>query len=312
MISVIVPVYNVEKYLNRCVDSIINQTYRDLEIILVDDGSPDNCGKICDEYAALDPRIKVIHKENGGLSDARNAGLDKATGEYIAFVDSDDWVEPETYNMMISAIQKSQSDIAIFGHRIAYEGMSPKTPCYCNDVILDVESLWDEIFGNLNNAAWNKLYKAKLIGEIRFPMGIIHGEDLIFNLNYLKKCKTGVINRSQMYNYFSRADSITKSGFSKKKILEITAKDMALEIVREVFPIQIKNAEKYCFRARMNVLRSIYKASEEGNYCDLIKEINTYINDNFKNVKQLIRFKEKVEYYLYIYFKTIYKLMTRS
>ena len=108
-ISIIVPVYNVEKYLNRCVDSILNQTYRNLEIILVDDGSPDNCGAVCDAYAGLDPRIRVIHKPNGGLSDARNAGLDVATGEYVGFIDSDDFIHPS----------QIQDDAAIRGQGIA-------------------------------------------------------------------------------------------------------------------------------------------------------------------------------------------------
>ena len=105
-ISVIVPVYNVENYLRRCVDSIINQTYKNLEIILVDDGSPDNCPVICDEYAQKDSRIKVIHKENGGLSSARNCGMDMATGEYIGFVDGDDWIESDMYKFLIENAEK--------------------------------------------------------------------------------------------------------------------------------------------------------------------------------------------------------------
>ena len=114
LISVIVPVYNVEKYLRKCVDSIVNQTYKNLEIILVDDGSPDNCGKICDEFAEMDNRVMVIHKENGGLSSARNAGLDIATGEYITFVDSDDYIENDTYEKVVVAINKFDSDLIFF------------------------------------------------------------------------------------------------------------------------------------------------------------------------------------------------------
>ena len=112
-VSIIVPVYKVEKYLRKCIDSIINQTLKDIEIILVDDGSPDNCGKICDEYAAKDTRIKVIHKENGGLSSARNAGMEVAEGEYIGFVDSDDWIETDYVGELLFCLIQSESDMAI-------------------------------------------------------------------------------------------------------------------------------------------------------------------------------------------------------
>ena len=111
LISVIIPIYNVEAYLDECIASVIAQTYSNLEIILVDDGSPDNCPQMCDEWAAKDSRIRVIHKENGGLSDARNAGIDIATGEYIAFVDSDDWIEPEMYEIMLAALKNENADI---------------------------------------------------------------------------------------------------------------------------------------------------------------------------------------------------------
>ena len=114
LISVIVPIYNVEKYLDKCVDSIINQTYKNLEIILVDDGSPDNCPKMCDDYAKKDSRIKVVHKENGGLSDARNAGMKVATGEYVSFIDSDDWIDLETFSISMAKIEECNAQIVAF------------------------------------------------------------------------------------------------------------------------------------------------------------------------------------------------------
>ena len=113
LISIIVPVYNVEKYIHECVDSIINQTYKNIEIILVDDGSPDNCGKICDEYAKKDNRIKVIHKPNGGLSDARNHGIDVANGEWLMFIDSDDWIEPNMAEKLLHSALNNKADLAI-------------------------------------------------------------------------------------------------------------------------------------------------------------------------------------------------------
>ena len=121
LVTIVVPVYKVEKYIDKCINSILSQTYKNLEIILVDDGSPDDCGKICDRYAKLDTRINVIHKENGGLSDARNAGNDVAKGKFISFIDSDDYIEPEYIEILYKAIKKDETDIAISSHKVIYE-----------------------------------------------------------------------------------------------------------------------------------------------------------------------------------------------
>ena len=303
LISVIVPVYNVEKYLERCVNSIINQTYQNLEIILVDDGSPDNCGAICDEFAEMDNRIKVIHKENGGLSSARNTGLDIATGEYIAFVDSDDWLELDTYEWFISAIK--DNDIAICGHRTVSKGCEIVVDIF-EDEFLDYDSLWTEIFVKLNNAAWNKLYKASIIKDLKFQIGILHGEDLIFNLNYIKNCKSGVINRTPLYNYYKREGSITSSVFSKNRFLEITAKDIAFEIVEKYNSNLILIAEKHCFRARMNVLRAIYKSNLQNNYYEEITNIKNHLFVKYKKVKGSLSLKEKIEFRLFSFCLPLY------
>ena len=185
-----------------------------------------------------------------------------------------------------------------------------KSKQYSNEV-LNIEELWEEVFGKLNNAAWNKLYKSSLLEGLKFTEGMIHGEDLIFNLTYLTRCKKGVINRAKMYNYLKRQGSITKSHFSERKILEITAKDIALELVKQYAPYQIKNAEKYCFRARMNVLRAIYQARVEDRYVNQIKEYKQYVRKNYKNLKKTIRIKEKVEYILCVYCAVFYKFITR-
>ena len=121
LISVVVPIYNVENYIKKCVDSILSQTYKNLEIILVDDGSPDNCPQICDEYAQKDNRIKVIHKENGGLSDARNAGIDISKGKFITFIDSDDYIEKDYVEVLYNSIKENASDMAIGSHKAIYD-----------------------------------------------------------------------------------------------------------------------------------------------------------------------------------------------
>ena len=181
-ISVIVPIYKVEKYIHRCIDSIINQTYKNLEIILVDDGSPDSCPRICDEYAKKDKRIKVIHKENGGLSDARNKGVDIATGDYIAFVDSDDYIHPNMYEVLIYELEKNNSDIALCKYKIVYEKSKIKTEIDGKFEVYSLNNLQalDSMYGKDGVdfiVAWNKLYKKDLFNKIRYPVGKIHEDE---------------------------------------------------------------------------------------------------------------------------------------
>lgn len=315
-ISIVVPVYNVENYIDRCIESIINQTYKNIEIILVDDGSKDNSGKICDKYANRDKRIKVVHKLNGGLSSARNAGLDVCSGEYVGFVDGDDWIEKNMYEILISMIKKGKSEIAICGHREVIQNEKVRPAIQMKNIFLDKNELWEEVFGDLNVASWNKLYKKEIIGNLRFPLNIIHGEDLIFNLQYLVKCKSGVLNKTKCYNYLKRRNSITSSKFSKNKIYEVMVKDKALEIVKRENESQIKNAQKYCFRARMNIIRSITYEEVENEYGMYMTEYKNYIKNNYKLVKKNLKLKEIIEYYIFLYnyklYKKILKIYKRS
>lgn len=221
LISVIVPVYNVEKLLPRCLDSIQAQTYENLEIILVDDGTKDRGGIICDEYAAKDPRIKVIHKENGGLSSARNAGLDIAQGEYIAFVDSDDWIEPEMYRHMLHLAEKYDAKLVCAGRYDVSEktgvkkvGLCPKKEeCIPAEELVGRIFLWD----GLDSAAWDKLYHRSLLEDIRYPVGRVN-EDLPVTYRIVLKAEKAVLCDRPFYNYFHRAGSIT----TEKKITEKT------------------------------------------------------------------------------------------
>ena len=174
LISVIVPVYKVEEYLDECVQSLINQTYTNLEIILVDDGSPDGCPQMCDDWAMRDARIKVIHKKNGGLSDARNAGLDICTGDYVAFVDSDDWIKPEMYRYMYDAIKREKADICACNIISCYPNreVSWGGKAY---TVGDSETMLDRLYSDsaFPVCAWNKLYRRELWQEFRFPVGKI-------------------------------------------------------------------------------------------------------------------------------------------
>ena len=234
LISIIVPVYKVEKYLKRCVDSLICQTYKNLEIILVDDGSPDSCPQLCDEYAKKDSRIKVIHKQNGGVSSARNEGLKFAHGEYIGFVDSDDYVHPSMYEKLIDCIHKNQCQIATcrFSH-VNEKGTEKKHIEKSLEEFVKTKSIeyfftrstdysrGKEVFSdhNIMCAVWKCLYKKNILEDICFSEDICITEDLLFNVNVLIKnpeIKMGFVDES-LYYYFAREQSLSRS-FNRKMI----------------------------------------------------------------------------------------------
>ena len=215
VISVIVSIYNVQNYVEKSVQSIQKQTYKNLEIILVDDGSTDNSGKICDEFAKKDTRIKVIHKANGGLSSARNEGIKIATGEYIAFVDGDDWIDETMYEDMLGAILSSKADLAICNYKEVSknsirDNSTDKITVFEGREVLKV-FIEEDVTYQIQNAAWNKLYKRNLMGDLRFPEGKLF-EDIVYTTKLLAKSKRSVYLDKAYYNYiFDRSDSIMNS-----------------------------------------------------------------------------------------------------
>ncbi|MBQ4529140.1 MAG: glycosyltransferase family 2 protein [Lachnospiraceae bacterium] len=225
MISVIVPVYNCEEKLNRCVESILNQSYNKLEVILVNDGSTDGSLEICNQYGKTDSRIKVVDKENAGVSAARNTGIEHAQGEYIQFVDSDDYIEKDMCKILVKAMEESAADMVLSGfcHR------------YLNEDIIKVPE--QEINGTLNrtefatsflgfyqkgflNMPWNKLYKRELVKE-KFPENLSLGEDLLFNLKYLEKVEKIAIVKEPLYYYIQERGNTNLSAKKRENKLEI-------------------------------------------------------------------------------------------
>ena len=221
LVSVIVPVYKVEAYLDRCIQSILNQTYANLEIILVDDGSPDKCPVICDQYAKKDARIKVIHKSNGGLSSARNAGMDIASGDYIAFVDSDDWIEVNMISHLVGMCESFDADVSDI-RCIQTDGTKRiKNDNEMSEVYSGQDIIKRYLFRGLNEqngapyTVWRKLYKRNIIINERFEEGILN-EDICFNYLILDKCHTYVESNQIMYNYFQNEASITGGKLRRK------------------------------------------------------------------------------------------------
>ena len=218
LISVIVPVYNVEQYLDRCIGSIVNQTYTNLEIILVDDGSPDNCPTMCDNWAEKDCRIKVIHKQNGGLSDARNAGLAVASGEYIAFVDSDDWIHKEYIIILYNAICNNNADISACSINITNHYIEDQLVTESNCSLFDNYSVMKSLVNGKEFASnvWNKLYSSALLNNERFVVGKYH-EDEFFSYKIISKVTSAVYVNTPLYFYYQRPGSIMNS-FSIKRL----------------------------------------------------------------------------------------------
>ena len=209
MISIIVPVYKVEPYLRQCVDSILNQTYRDIEVLLIDDGSPDRCGEICDEYTEKDDRIRVFHTENRGLSAARNLGLHKAKGEYIGFVDSDDWIEPDMYEMLLKRIEETGADVSVCSFYVEDAG-TRKSSDYSRAIYLGKESLRALVDGRLSNYVWNKLYRNTIFQTIIFPYRKNH-EDIASMHLILNQANSVAVLDATKYHYRIRNESITKT-----------------------------------------------------------------------------------------------------
>ena len=218
-ISVAVAVYNSEAYLDRSIRSVLDQTYRNLEVILVDDGSTDACPDICDQYAALDPRVKVIHKKNGGLYTSRNVGMEHATGTYLAFLDGDDWLDPDMYERMLSSLREQDADLAVCRYRCVYRDGTVDRSTDRAAVMEGQEMLAkyleeDEAY-QIQNAAWNKLYKRSILGDLKFPARWY--EDMLYTVQLLAKPKRSVYLDRAGHNYIcDRSGSIMNKGVNPR------------------------------------------------------------------------------------------------
>lgn len=238
LISVIIPVYNVEKYLDRCVSSVVNQTYAQLEIILVDDGSPDNCPAMCDAWAEKDRRIQVIHKKNGGLSDARNAGMRAATGKYMAFLDSDDYIALEMYQLLLEQMHTDDSDIAACGVEMVFEdGSAPRKLTRDGKCLLNRAEAMEAVIREswLKPPVWGKLYKSDLIRDIPFPVGKYH-EDVFWSYQAVARAEKVSVIDTPCYFYIQRSGSIMDESYSLHRLDVIVAKQQRVRFIQTAFP----------------------------------------------------------------------------
>lgn len=293
-LSVIVPVYKVEKYIHKCVDSILNQTFTDFELILVDDGSPDNCGKICDEYAKKDARVRVIHKENGGQSSARNRGLDAARGEIIGFVDSDDDIDVNMYQNLIEFMDKEELDLVFCDVNLVRGTRIKKQSMYSNNKVMSKEQgLKDNLVCRIDNAVWNKIYKKEIFKNIRFTEGIVYEDVRIMHkiFNNIKKC--GYLKKSLYYYYKRKNSTIAQSFNSKsrydcfkgyKERLEFSIKEN-LDCIEMCRVLAVETA--------LATLTAFY-ANEEDEESDRYNDVVSFIKNNKDVVKENMKLKNRL------------------
>lgn len=265
MVSIIVPIYNSEATLHRCLDSVLKQTYKDYELFLVDDGSTDGSGKICDEYAAMDSRIRVIHKENSGVSNSRNLAIDRARGRYLQFLDSDDWLSPEATSMLVDMAVKYDCDLVVsdfyrvIDDRLSHKGDIPEDGLITREDYADymLEKPADFYYGVL----WNKLFRRELVEEhhLRMNPEISWCEDFMFNLDYIRYTKWIYVLRAPIYYYvktkhsLSSASSLTKTVQMKRVVFAQYEK-----FYRDVFP------EKDSSASHLQVYRFLLDAASDG------------------------------------------------
>ena len=237
LISIVVPVYNIEKYIHKCIHSILTQSYTNLEVILVDDGSPDNCPQICDEYAAKDCRIKVIHQKNLGVSGARNSGLKNATGEYVGFVDSDDWIHPKMYEEMLDVLIKENLDVVECQIQRSNKPIEIEKPfSYTYSVENQIEAFL-RVIENQDFSVWRRLYKKVVIKNLNFRLGKIY-EDVYFTTDLLLKVKKLAFIHYPLYFYFTGNKSITRETHSLKTLDSIEA---AVYLQQQIYDSSLKS-----------------------------------------------------------------------
>jgi len=301
-----VPIYNVENYLRKCIDSIINQTYNNLEIILVDDGSPDNCGKICDEYAEVDSRIKVIHKENGGLSDARNVGIDVATGKYIAFIDSDDYIDKCFIEYLCTLCKKNDAYIAECDFVKFYDDKIEIINDEKEEFIFNNKEMINRIYNEESYIktviVWNKLYKTSLFKDIRFPKGKIHEDEFTTYKLYWNSNNRIAVTNKKLYYYRYNQESIMGSKFSLRRLDYIQALEERLKFFKNKNQIDLydKTLELYAYRLieYYNLIKK-YVANSKIEQKELLRKFKKNYH-KFLNLD--VRKSTKIKYLLFLLF----------
>lgn len=312
-ISVIVPVYNIAEYLPRSLDSILSQTHKNIEVIVIDDGSSDGSGDIIREYEKKDSRVKGIFKKNSGVSDTRNAGIECAAGDYISFVDGDDYIEPEMLEHLLENALKYGADISHCGYQMVFPS---RVDYYYNTGKLMVQDnrqgIRDLMKGELvEPGIWNKLYKREVIGSVRMPSDIRINEDYLFNVEVFLNSEKSVFEDKPFYHYILRENSAATSKLSEKKLFDgITVRERILKIFEN-------DEEMYCLalmgllKHNINLYRMLVLSKAAKKFSGRKKEIKENIRKQFKKASELgiADKRTKLDCFLIFYFPPLYKLL---
>lgn len=305
-ISIIVPVYNVERYLDKCISSILEQSFTDFELIIVNDGSKDNSGRICDEYKDSDLRIKVIHQENRGLSVARNVGIEIARGKYITFIDSDDFIHPNMLEILYNNILQNKADISICDYHLVYEGKEVSQKFGDNKIrvynnIEGVKKIIEKSEASMIIAC-SKLYRRSLFDNIRYPVGKYH-EDEFVTYKLLYKSTKIVVTDAKLYYYLKRSNSITGSNYSIKRLEKLEALEDAIIFFKNENNKELTYLAEY--RYLLNIQIAYYRVKYEMNcnkgIMDKLKiqyneKFNEFADNNMKSISIIKRSALKVFY----------------
>ena len=293
-LSIIVPVYKVEQYIHKCVEFILNQSFSDFELLLVDDGSPDNCGKICDEYAKKDGRIRVIHKENGGLSDARNFGIEAAKGEVLSFIDSDDYIDSHMYEEMLEYMDKHNLDVVcadvyiVRGEKLKFNPRYPE-----NKIFVGQEAVNEILNGALDNSACNKIYKRSVVADVRYPKGRVY-EDVATTYKIIFNSKRVGYMCKPYYYYIKRESSIVASSFnSKSRYDQFIGYKERLAFAEAHSIDAVEQCRKHAVSTALSTLTAFY-ANGEDEASERFKDVKGFIDANYKKLKVKLRGKDRM------------------
>lgn len=282
LISIIVPVYNVEQYLRKCLDSIISQTYKNFECILVDDGSTDSSGKICDEYSLKDHRFSVVHKTNGGVSSARNTGLDVIGGSYVTFIDSDDYVTDNYLEYLYDMINAFKADVAAVSYEMVFNETAKDTSANIDDykkICFERKDAIKELLQirNISQMVWAKLYKTELFEQIRFPVGKIYGEDLAVIFDIVLLADKVVCSNAALYKYCMRKGSVMQSDFTEDKYVEINIIDDKMKMIDEEYADLKLYSNARRLYSYFKMVHRIMSSNNKRKYYGYIKELKKKI-----------------------------------
>lgn len=314
-ISIIIPVYNIAQYLPRCLDSIINQTYKNLEIIIVDDGSVDNSKEIITEYEKKDSRIVSIFKENSGVSDTRNMGIEVSTGDYIGFVDGDDYIEPDMFELLINNALKYNADISHCGYKMVFPS---RVDYYYNTgkvIIQDKnKGILDLLQGTLiEPGIWNKLYKRSVVGKVRMPSGIRINEDFLFNIMVFANAEKSVFEDKPMYHYILRKNSAATSAISEHKLFDgETVRERIVQLFKgndKIYGVALDNLLRY----EISLMRTFGTCKDAKSFLHRKNEVKIKIKGLYSEMKNmgLLSKRTKIDCMLIMYCPALFNLIYR-